>query len=329
MSLCPELGARSPRAACTAHRHRSHHISATGTGTCAPVSAARTAAASGACPGGRARRPAHSCAACSTSRASPLRTKSSPRPPRLRPSTRSPPPPPRKPQPQPPPHHFSRRGALSLASGSHTHTHTSISISNASSSLTYKICEGRQRTGSALGFFALRVRFGFGFGLANADDEQQRAKKNGGKSRKGKRRSFRGLLAGAASVSASLENRGDQCRRRRRSRSARDGIGRNERCAVCCVRAGSETSAGATSASASASCDDGDGEHWSDSLIEVRQRNADLRGTWERLHTEFRRHRAFLEHLRADYEQSKDLGAAPRNSTNRSHYSTVLYTCTV
>lgn len=209
------------------------------------------------------------------------------------------------------------------------HTHIPLYLSHASSSLTYKICEGRQRTGSALGFFALRVRFGFGFGLANADDEQQRAKKNGGKSRKGKRRSFRGLLAGAASVSASLENRGDQRRRRSRSRSARDGIGRNERCAVCCVRAGSETSAGATSASASASCDDGDGEHWSDSLIEVRQRNADLRGTWERLHTEFRRHRAFLEHLRADYEQSKDLGAAPRNSTNRSHYSTVLYTCTV
>ena len=56
---------------------------------------------------------------------------------------------------------------------------------------------GSQRTGSALGFFALRVRFGFGFGLANAnaDDEQQRAMKNG-KAQKNKRRSFRGLLTG-------------------------------------------------------------------------------------------------------------------------------------
>ena len=55
---------------------------------------------------------------------------------------------------------------------------------------------GRSRTGSALGFFALRVRFGFGFGLANADDEQQQRAMKNGKAHKSKRRSFRGLLTG-------------------------------------------------------------------------------------------------------------------------------------
>ena len=72
---------------------------------------------------------------------------------------------------------------------------------------------------------------------------------------------------------------------------------------------GSDGGPGVPSASASGSPEAEDGEHWSDSLIQVRMRNSDLRATWERLHTEFRRHRAFLEYMRADYEQSKDLGA--------------------